>query len=619
MKSTLLLPLIAVFASFYSIAQITPTFDDIMIEMRDGEFLEVDVYVPSGPGPYECILIQTPYNKDSFLALPLGLGTNIDAQPYAWVIADWRGFYGSNGAASNGGERGQDGYDLCEWIIQQTWHGDKIGTWGPSALGKVQYDTAFEQHPNHTCAVPLVAHPQFSYQDYFYGGVLEESRLQQLDALGYGLSPIVLANVYYSATWTFAENQSWTPQLLTIPTLQIGGWYDHNIQKQLEWYTATRSSVPVSVQDEQWLLVGPWVHGGTGIAYVGSSIQGELTYPNAAGVNNDMALDFFAYYLLNDANGWETTPAITYYEMGVDQWTSTSAASLNVAQSNILYLDQNNTLRSSTGVGSTSFTCDPNNPSPTIGGPTLATGLDQGPYDQVSLLSRNDVVAFSTPTLTQNAHVTGQVQARIYFESNQADGDIVIRLVDEYPDGRNMLINDGTRRMRFRNGYTTSDEAFVSPGTVYSMEITMPFTDYTWLSGHKIKVLVSGNSDNRWDVNLQDGGTMYQPGTGNVANITIHHSAASGSYITLPGNNDFLSVNSESEENFEMYPNPANDVLHLACSAVEFKVEIRSLSGQLVAEFENKHDIDIRALEQGSYILEMHTDYGRKSRKFIKL
>lgn len=619
MKSTLLLPLIAVFASFLSIAQITPSYDNIMIEMRDGEFLAADVYLPSGPGPFECILIQTPYNKDSFLALPLGLGTNIDAQPYAWVIADWRGFYGSNGAAPNGGERGQDGYDLCDWITQQTWHGDKIGTWGPSALGKVQYDTAFEQHPNHTCAVPLVAHPQFSYQDYFYGGVLEESRLQQLDALGYGLSPIVLANVYYSATWSFAESQSWTPNLLTIPTLQIAGWYDHNIQKQLEWYTATRSSVPVAVQDEQWLLVGPWVHGGTGIAYVGSSIQGELTYPNAAGVPNDTALDFFGYYLLNDANGWETTPAITYYEMGIDQWASTSAASLNPTQSNILYLDQNNSLRSSNGVGSTSFTCDPNNPSPTIGGPTLAVGLDQGPYDQATLLSRSDVVAFATPTLTQNVHVSGQVKAQIYFESNQADGDIVIRLVDEYPDGRNMLINDGTRRMRFRNGYTAADEAFVSPGTVYSMEITMPFTDYTWLSGHKIKILVSGNSDNRWDVNLQDGGTMYQPGTGNVADITIHHSSASGSYITLPGDNDFLSIASEDALEFSISPNPASNQLQISSSATQYKGQIRSLSGQLIMTFENEQHIDLRALEQGSYIIELQTENGRKTNKFIKL
>ncbi|TNE77688.1 MAG: CocE/NonD family hydrolase, partial [Bacteroidetes bacterium] len=210
--------------------QLIETFDNVQIPMRDGEFLAADVYLPSGPGPFEVILIQTPYNKEAINNLPMGLGNNIDAQPYAWVIADWRGFYGSNGAAP-GGTTGEDGYDICEWISQQSWHADRIGTWGPSALGKVQYETAFEQHPNHTCAVPLVAHPQFAYSDYFYGGVLEESRLQQLDALGYGLSPIILGNVYYSPIWQIAENTSWTPELINIPTLNIGGWYDHNINK----------------------------------------------------------------------------------------------------------------------------------------------------------------------------------------------------------------------------------------------------------------------------------------------------------------------------------------------------------------------------------------------------
>jgi predicted acyl esterase len=251
-------------------------------------------------GPLEVILIQTPYNKDFFeLSLPMGVQQDVNGQPFAWVIVDWRGFYGSAGAAAGSGNRGEDGYDICEWIVAQTWHGDRIGTWGPSALGKVQYDTAEEHHPNHTCAVPLVAHPQFSYNDYFYGGVLEESRLQQLDALGYGLSPIILANVYYNNTWLFAENTSWNPDLLEIPTLQIGGWYDHNIDKMMDWYAATRTNAAISIQDEQWLLVGPWVHGGTGAAYVGSSLQGELSYPNAEFKSDDMAWSFFNYYLLD--------------------------------------------------------------------------------------------------------------------------------------------------------------------------------------------------------------------------------------------------------------------------------------------------------------------------------
>ena len=65
---------------------------------------------------------------------------------------------------------------------------------------------------------------------------MEEARLKQLDNLGYGLSPIVMANVYYSTTWMAAENQTYFPDDIEIPTLQIGGWYDHNIDEMMEFY-----------------------------------------------------------------------------------------------------------------------------------------------------------------------------------------------------------------------------------------------------------------------------------------------------------------------------------------------------------------------------------------------
>ncbi len=90
-----------------------------------------------------------------------------------------------------------------------------------------------------------MAHPQQSYNTYFFGGVLEEARLEQLDALGYGLSPLILANTYYNALWSFSENNTWYPEDIIIPTLQIGGWYDHNIHIMMDWYEATRTSADI--------------------------------------------------------------------------------------------------------------------------------------------------------------------------------------------------------------------------------------------------------------------------------------------------------------------------------------------------------------------------------------
>jgi predicted acyl esterase len=618
LKNKLIIAFLILYSS--SFGQPAPTFDDIMIPMRDGEFLEVDVYIPAGAIACEVILIQTPYDKDNFEAfLPLGVGLNLDSQPFAWVIADWRGFYGSSGADLSNFERGEDGYDICEWIVDQPWHLDRIGTWGPSALGGVQYLTAREQHPNHTCAVPLVAHPHTSYDSYFTGGVLEEARLNTLDALGYGLSPLVLANTYYSNVWAFAENGSWYPSDIQIPTLQIGGWYDHNIDKMMTWYEATRNSAQASVQDQQYLLVGPWVHGGNGAAYVGSSTQGELTYPNAEFVSDTMAWDFFEYYLLDAPNNWQNTDKITYYELGANTWNSSNASTIDEPMSDVLYFNEFNKLTNSSGVASTGFVSDPSNPAPTIGGANLHPALPQGPHDQINNASRSDIVTFETFDLPNDISISGRVTLDLYIEADQADCDIMVQLVDVYPDNRNMLITEGAQRMRFRNGYFDTDEVFMTPGEIYPVQIELPFTNYTWLAGHKIKVYIGGNSSIRWNVNLQDGGTMYQTGTGNIATIDVHHNATYPSQITLPGNNPILTIDQSGLIEFNVYPVPATNVLTIKSNQAIERYEIIDLSGRKQLAGTGVNSINIESLTSGTYFINAISSGQKISRKFIKL
>ncbi len=614
---------LCVLIPFWGISQLIADFDDVQIPMRDGEFIEADVYIPAGVDSAEVILIQTPYNKE-LLAwnLPMGVGLNLDSQPFIWVIVDWRGFYGSAGADLSNFERGEDGYDVCEWISQQTWHRDRIGTWGPSALGSVQYLTAREQHPNHTCAVPLVATPNQGYDKYFYGGVLEKARLEQLDALGYGLSPIVLANPYDNIVWQFSASGTWFPEDIIIPTLQIGGWYDHAIDAMMDWYEGTRNFADPSVQDEQWLLVGPWVHGGTGAAYVGTSVQGELNYPNAEFVSDTMAWDFLNYYLLDAPNGWNTTPLITYYETGLDQWNTSNATGIEETNSDELFLD-GNLLSPAIGTVSSPFVCDPHDPSPTIGGQTLHTTLDQGPYDQIALDSRNDVIHYTSHELTSDVQISGRVQADLYVSSDQPDGDIVVRLVDQYPDGRNMLINDGIHRLRFRSGgFEAADEEFMTPGTVYNVTVDLPYTNYTWLTGHRIKVYISGNSSYRWDVNLQNGQTMYAAGDTNVANIMIHQSATYPSSISLPGNNNVLSQDENTLETLQLalYPNPTSDFFSLRCSSEILEVKILNQLGQEVKVIETEFDqITTASLVPGSYLVKVKTVEGILIKRLSKL
>lgn len=613
--------LIFVISAFHFYAQMTPT-QQVSIPMRDGKSLAADIYIPAGCTSCPSILIQTPYNKNLFRnGLPLGILQNLNSSNYSWVVVDWRGFYGSSAAAVSQPDRGQDGYDVIEWISAQNWSNQKIGTWGPSALGVIQYQTMKEQHPNHICAVPIVADPQTYYGGYFYGGVLEKSRLAQLDALGYGLSTTVLANPYYSNLWQFTEQNSWYPSSIQIPTLQIGGWYDHNIENMIKWYTATRTSAEQSVRNKQWLLVGPWVHGGTGSAYVGSGTQGELSYPNAAFRSDQMALEFFDYHLRNANTTWPSTPMITYYETGKDTWNSSSASSIANTNSTELNLNSNGVLSLENGLGSTNFTVDPRNPSPTIGGPTLSSSLSQGPYDQSSLDNRNDLQTFETGVLANDFSISGKVKLTVYVESTQADGDIVLRLVDLYPDGRNMLITDGIKRMRFRNGYRQTDESFLSAGQVVPVEVDLPFTNYTWKSGHKIKIYVSGNSALRWDVNLQNGGTMYVAGDTNTALITVHHNAQYPSKINLPGANLSLGVSELTKNSLHIFPNPASSKIYFQTDGnfiPKSFILINLLGQEIIAKRVESNFIDLSPINAGIYLLKLMDENGNSLVKKVE-
>lgn len=613
--------LASLFVSIGMAQPITPAFDDIWIPMSDGDSLSADVFIPSSVTTGEVILIQTPYNKNLFeYSLPMGVGTDLDSQPFIFVVVDWRGFYGSSGADLSAVDRGQDAYDVCDWIVAQPWHGSRIGTWGPSALASIQYLLINKHHPNHTCAVPLVGNAHQSYDSYFTGGVLEEARLYQLDALGYGLSPIVLANHYDSPFWTIAENSSWYADDIEIPTLQIGGWYDHNIDKMMEFYTAARSEAAAGVQDEQWLLVGPWVHGGSGAAYVGSAIQGELSYPNAEYKSDTMAWEFLNYYLLDDPNGWNLTDQITYYELGTNQWLSTNDDDITATTNDIIYLNTAGRLTSEIGNDSTSFDSNPLDPTPTIGGANLSAALDQGPFNQSSLDSRSDVITFQSGVLTVDVTATGRIVADLWISSDIADCDIAVRLVDVYPDGRSMLITDGIHRMRFRNeDYTSSGEEFMSPGEIYNVKVKLPFTNYTWLTDHRIKIYISGNNSPRYNVNLQDGGPMYTTGTAQYGTISIHHNSTYPSQLILPGNNPSLNTEMEKAQTpLNLYPNPAINQINFNQNVNEIRVF--NLSGQLLLNTTNvTNSLDISYLKNGVYIIQVTLKDGTVTqREFVK-
>jgi len=152
-----------------------PRFVSFGIPVRDGKTLAADLFSIDTSIARPLIVIQTPYNK-FFLRYTLGApeatGTVLlfDSVHYNYLTVDWRGFYASSSAGSPGYDRGLDGYDIIEWAAEQRWCNGRVGTWGVSALGLIQFETMKHRPPHHVCAMPMMKDYKTKYTDFFPGG-----------------------------------------------------------------------------------------------------------------------------------------------------------------------------------------------------------------------------------------------------------------------------------------------------------------------------------------------------------------------------------------------------------------------------------------------------------------
>lgn len=529
------------------------TWTPITIPMRDTNVLAADLwYAPGALTAKPVILIQTPYNRKYYRigATPGYAGGPMfpTSTNYNYVIVDWRGFYGSAGAAVPGYNRGLDGYDCTEWIAAQPWSNGRVGTWGSSALGLIQFQTAFQHPPHLGCCNIQVMFFQTRYDSYFYGG---DFRLEEATAtaqLGLINTNNLLAHPDYDNYWRAVEAATDAPQQMAVPNLLVGGWFDHTPDSVLLAYAELQTNCAPSALGKQWLIYGPWTHGGAGDAQ-----QGILTFDNTTNLFA-LELSYWDYELRDQTNNsWASQPFVQYYQPGeniwVDHrsWTGADAWAGLPRTSQTLYLHAGGQLTTTppgTSESPDGYAYDPSDPTPTFGGarftPSDPTTPD-GPQDEsTNIETRADVLVFSTDALTNDLRLNStNLLVTLYASSDRTDTDFAVRLTDVYPNGQSVILVQGIRRARFRNSLST--EQLMTPGVVYQIPVQIQNLAWTFRAGHRLRLVISSADYPMYDRNLNDGGPMYTNGTPLVAHNTIYHDAAHPSHLdfqTLPQDMD---------------------------------------------------------------------------------
>ncbi|MBS1151691.1 MAG: hypothetical protein H6Q89_3389 [Myxococcaceae bacterium] len=480
---------------------------DVSIPMRDGKSLAAFIRVPTDARcKLPVVVIQTPYGKDSAkLVWFSGTGADplFDSKDYAFVVVDWRGFFGSAAAKVPGAQPfSEDGFDTVEWAGTQSFSNGKVGTWGVSALCVQQFRTAILKPPHLAAAVPIFCSMNTTYEQYYPGGVL---RLEYYNFIGFYFGGgIILGNPYRNATWQFAEKLL-KPADITVPMLVVAGWYDLYPGGSLGTWSELKSS-PAAAQHR--LLIGAWIHQAMGGETAGGRALNpqELLYIDSAKKVQSDSRDFFDLHLrgltTSAASSWSS---VRYVRGGEGTWESAADWPPTGPLPRTFYLSGDGGLAAAAPAsGTVTFPYVPLDPSPTLGGATLSAALLHGPTVQGPVTSRSDARSFAGPLLTQPLRIRGALTLSLDVATNRLDTDFAARLTDVQPDGGHLLLAEGIRRLKLRSSLSTVSG--VDAGVRYTVPVN--FTSdlaYTFAVGHRVGLIITSSNFPRFDRNPNTG------------------------------------------------------------------------------------------------------------------
>jgi len=506
-----------------------------LVPMSDGIKLATDVFLPEGEGPWPVVFLRGPYGRSGvkfLLSSTVGRG-------YALVSQDVRGRGGSQGQAviifGDGGQgEHKDGHESLAWIASQPWCNGKIGSMGGSALGITQNMQA-PGAPEALCAqVVDVACSNFYPQCAYQGGVWRKELIEvwlEHTKLTEGNLAAFRAHPTYDDFWRLLNPEAVADQV-NAPGIFVGGWYDIFIQGTIDSFVSIQHQGGPRARGNCRLILGPWAHG----------TFDELKYPPESNQRPAAAQPerYFDHFLKQVDNGVATDQPVHYWVMGDP--TDTSAAGNEwrsapdwpiPADEVAYYLHADGKLARGTqptSGDSRSYSFDPKNPVPSVGGQNLT--ILKGPMDQRGVEGRPDVLLFTSDVLTEPREITGRIRAKLYVSSDCPDTDFTVKLCDVYPDGRSMLVCDGIQRAKFRQGF--EKPVPLEPGQVTEVTVDLWSTSLVFNAGHRIRVAVSSSNAPRFEPNSNTGADQFDPEQCKVATNTVFLSAEDPSCILLP-------------------------------------------------------------------------------------
>ena len=336
----------------------------------------------------------------------------------------------------------------------------------------------------------------------------------------------------------------------------VGGWYDVCAESQWHAPLAKRNKEPIK------MLMGPWIH----MDFERNAGDVDFGQDAAIGLKEYMELQL-RWVDQTKETGTRAgldEPSLKIFVMGGGTGRKTSEGRLDHGGNwrfehewpigRTKYTQYY--MRSSANLTTEAprpdeppetYTYDPKNPVPTIGGTSFFSQLGHGfsadgptnqfrsvsrlfvpigAHDQrespeifgcktsLPLSSRPDVLVFQTPPLEEEVEVTGNPVASLWASSSAVDTDFTAMLIDahppneDYPDGYAMNLVNYIIRGHYRNGFEKVE--LMKPGEIYQFKMELPATSNLFAKGHRIRVDISSSRFPEFDADPNTGDPVLQ-------------------------------------------------------------------------------------------------------------
>lgn len=534
---------------------------DHCIPMRDGVVLRGNLFRPAGPTPCPVLVLRTVFRKDW-----MGRGYG-QYDPSFWVrhgyavyIQDVRGLGASEGEFDRFTSDGPDGYDTIEALAACDWCDGQVGMIGSYFAGYAQLMAAAE-HPPHLKAICPMQTSVSINRDCDNRGFLFASHIgwctsrlvsrlrdgrypeqvtrkylprmldvlhtyvdSQLRSIPIGDMPVLrdspfpihqdyrrhLLDGFDDFELLHKEGRDMDVGRIHTPALYICGWLDSSCTPLLD-HCAAQLAKGISSK----VLIIPW-EPGEAPARVDSPLEdGEMIVDLQAEM-----LAWFDEHLKGKAA--TNSSAIRYFDIVTKSCEAMESWPPEHVIPRTFWLNEQGTLsdREPEHTGKDAYLHEPLHPLPYFPVGPCAAPLDRNAK----------TLCYTSAAVDVDYRILGDGKATVFLSCTAADTDVMMSLVDVSPDGRRFIICDGATRARYRMDWISRP---LTPNEIYTVEVELGRICYTLRAGHRLRLVITGSSFPKYDVNHGTGQRPIQDAQTVTSTTNVYYGPSYPSRLCL--------------------------------------------------------------------------------------